>query len=57
MSCHGIFLIYSFFTWKVLCDLAKYIFYDLSWNNILSCHMHGLFWDQQWLIDCEHGFG
>jgi hypothetical protein len=31
MSCHGIFLIYSFSAWKILCDVAKY---SMTWHGI-----------------------
>jgi len=30
-------------------------FFDKPWN-ILPSHIYGLFWNQQWLIDFEHGF-
>jgi hypothetical protein len=32
------------------------ILFDKPWN-ILPRHIHGLFWNEQWLIDYEHGFG
>jgi hypothetical protein len=54
MPHHGILLIYIFHM-----DIIKWhgkIFFDKP-SNILPCHIHGLLWDEQWLIDFEHGFG
>jgi hypothetical protein len=47
MPCHGILLKYSFATWILLIDMAKYFATSHPW----------FFLDEQWFIDSKHGFG
>jgi hypothetical protein len=44
---HGIFLIFF-----LPCG-----YYYVAWHNILPCNIYGLFLNEQWLINFEHGFG